>query len=72
MDSDDYDYEDSDDFEDSDGGWEVDGELSAEELNAINDARSDANADGTYFDSYSHIGIHREMIGDAARTGRQL
>ena len=72
IDSDDYDYEDSDDFEDDDGGWDVDGELSAEELNAINDARSDANADGTYFDSYSHIGIHREMIGDAARTGAYL
>ena len=50
----------------------MDGELSVEELNAINDARSDANADGTYFDSYSHIGIHREMIGDAARTGAYL
>ena len=62
IDSDDYDYEDSDDFDsDEDGGWDVDGELSAEELNAINDARSDANADGTYFDSYSHIGIHREI-----------
>jgi 2-polyprenyl-3-methyl-5-hydroxy-6-metoxy-1,4-benzoquinol methylase len=73
IDSDDYDYEDSDDFDsDEDGGWDVDGELSAEELNAINDARSDANADGTYFDSYSHIGIHREMIGDAARTGAYL
>ena len=73
IDSDDYDYEDSDDFDsDEDGGWDVDGELSEEELNAINDARSDANADGTYFDSYSHIGIHREMIGDAARTGAYL
>ena len=72
VDSDDYDYEDSEFFEDEDGGWSVDGELSVEELNAINDARSDANADGTYFDSYSHIGIHREMIGDAARTGAYL
>jgi 2-polyprenyl-3-methyl-5-hydroxy-6-metoxy-1,4-benzoquinol methylase len=72
ADSDDYEYEDSEFFDDEDGGWSVDGELSVEELNAINDARSDANADGTYFDSYSHIGIHREMIGDAARTGAYL
>ena len=46
--------------------------LSAEELAAINDARSDDQADGTYFDSYAHIGIHREMIGDGARTRAYL
>ena len=69
-----FDYEDDTDFDDADesGGWVEDGELSVEELNAINDARADTNADGTYFDSYAHIGIHREMIGDAARTGAYL
>ena len=34
--------------------------------------RSDADADDTYFDSYSNLGIHREMLGDAARTGAYL
>ena len=58
--------------DDDDDGWEVTGELSSAELAAINGARSDEETDGTYFDSYSHIGIHREMIGDAARTGAYL
>jgi len=59
-------------------GYEEDGEgdeveeLSAAELAEINAARSDDQADGSYFDSYAHLGIHREMIGDEARTGAYL
>lgn len=69
-----FDFEDdgSYDDDDEDGGWTEDGELTVAELNAINDARSDENANDTYFDSYAHIGIHREMIGDEARTGAYL
>jgi len=75
ADSDSYRFDDDDEdaFDDGeDDRWDVDGELSIAELDAINEKRSDENADGTYFDSYSHIGIHREMIGDAARTGAYL
>ena len=66
-DDDDAFYDDDDDDE-----WDVHGELSETELAEINAARSDSMADGDYFDSYSHLGIHREMIGDEARTSAYL
>ena len=50
----------------------MEGELSTKELDELNAARSDDQADGSYFDSYAHLGIHREMIGDGARTGAYL
>ena len=60
-----------DDFDD-DETWDVIESFDEDELYELNASRSDADADDTYFDSYSHLGIHREMIGDAARTGAYL
>ena len=62
------------DFDDFDGDetWDVIDSFDDDELYELNASRSDADADDTYFDSYSHLGIHREMIGDAARTGAYL
>jgi hypothetical protein len=34
----------------------VEGELSTKELDELNAARSDDQADGSYFDSYAHLG----------------
>ena len=60
-----------DDFDD-DETWDVIESFDEDELYELNASRSDADAEDTYFDSYSHLGIHREMIGDAARTGAYL
>ena len=34
----------------------MEGELSTKELDELNAARSDDQADGSYFDSYAHLG----------------
>ena len=61
-----------DDEDDDEGDWDVAGELSAAELAEINAARSDDQTDGDYFDSYAHLGIHREMIGEGRRQNYEV
>ena len=68
----DIEHDDEPDFYDDGEGWSIDGALSEEELAMLNASREDARADGSYFDSYGGVGIHREMIADETRTGAYL